>query len=77
MLHPNELWPRPHVCQSGSDWVSCEVRDPVCGRRFESDENQWNLSGYVYPDGSCKPHVLSELTRAAWASVEVDDEAHV
>jgi hypothetical protein len=74
MLHPYDLWPRPCACDDGTDWIRFEVSDLERGRRFEYDEEQWRLHGHVYPDGSCMPHVLSELCRASWASVMVDAE---
>ena len=38
-----------------------------------ADAEQWQLSVSVYPDGSCRPHVLSELARASLAAARLDD----
>ena len=28
-------------------------------------------------DGSCKPHVFADLSRAAWAAVQIDDQGEI
>jgi hypothetical protein len=66
MVHPADVWPRP------ASWEQCiedvQFRERLSGGDFAevADVASWCLSGDVYPDGSCQPHVLSELARASW-----------
>jgi ribonuclease HI len=42
--------------------------------RGVEDRDLWRCQrGSVYPDGSCQPHVLTELGRAGWAAAMLDD----
>jgi ribonuclease HI len=72
MAHPGSLWPRPAKCSDdGEGCHFVEVGALGCAAAVP-EPALWALSGKVYPDGSCLPHVLSELSRAAWAAVMVD-----
>jgi hypothetical protein len=65
------------MCCDDMEGCRFEVVDDSGGCQYVDDMRAWSLSGYVYPDGSCMPHVLSELSRAAWAAVKVDGRGSV
>ena len=37
------------------------------------DSTQWKMNGNIFTNGSCARRFNSELNRAAWAAVQVDD----
>lgn len=61
--HPADMWPRP------LDDPVVEVLDgdgqAICG------DDALDVSGHLFLDGSCAPHVVRGLARAAWALVMV------
>jgi hypothetical protein len=74
MAHPTDAWPRP------SSWDQCvndmrfEVKQADGTFACVEDRDLWMcFEGSVYPDGSCQPHLLSELSRAGWAAAMLDD----
>ena len=77
MLHPGSLWPRPSAGEQGTEGCLFETFSDTGVRGRVADPSEWEFKGHVYPDGSCMPHVLSELRRAAWAAVEVSDMGSV
>ena len=69
MDHPTE-WPlsADGLCAEfatvGTDEAITQVANPEL----------WKLSGRVYRDVSCFPHVIPEMARAAFGAVQVDDQ---
>eukprot|EP00973_Karenia_brevis_P063529 8828756-Karenia_brevis.AAC.1 len=63
--HP--AWKVPRPCSEG-------------GIQFERngitihDPNQWCMQGNIFYDGSCEQRGSCDLSRAAWAAVEVNDD---
>ena len=60
------LWlppPATSTCEEATGW------EQGAARVFEP--------GPVYVDGSCVPHVVPELSRAAWAVVQTDEQGQV
>ena len=55
--------PSDTTCEEATGWEDGALRI------FES--------GHVYVDGSCVPHIIPELSRAAWAVVQTDDQGRV
>jgi hypothetical protein len=74
MVHPADVWPRPDSWEQCGNNVQFRVRHDDGDFGDVADDGQWGLSGDVYPDGSCQPHVLSELARASWAAARLSRE---
>ena len=74
MVHPADAWPRPANIDQCLDNVRFRARQDKGDFADVLDANAWQLSGSAYPDGSCLPHVLSELVRASWGAAVLDDD---
>ena len=66
--HPADVWPAPdegeYVAVSDGDGNILGAHD-------------LSVSGTIFTDGSCVPHYVPELSRAAWSIVQVSREATV
>ena len=74
MVHPADAWPRPPSLDQCRDDMQFRVRQSDGTFADELDVDCWQLEGNVYPDGSCQPHVLSELARASWGAARLDGD---
>ena len=72
MEHPTEEWPQ--AAQGLDDPRRERVAADGTWDEVSGDDGNWQLQGLVYQDGSCAPHVLSELARASWGVVQVTEE---
>ena len=75
MWHPSDAWPEPaDALQARFEQFTTADREDVAVEL--ADAREWSLQGLVHQDGSCSPHILSELARASWAAVQVDERGH-
>ena len=73
MEHPTHEWPSPSISDDNAQWPVWKERTALGWGPAVHCE----LSGDVYQDGSCTPHVFRELSRASWGIVELPSEGQV
>lgn len=73
MVHPSPFWPRPAAEPS----QTFEVMGSQGLEQKPTTDADEGFRGLIYQDGSCKPRVLPELSRASWAVVQVDEAGAV